>query len=358
MPLPPYANFTRLVFDWPRDVTYQVFPGAGKMTIKFNTLARADVSVIARFAPPWVKNAAWRTEGGSTIVEFETDSDSGFHDFKDGTHVVLDVLTPKTDGAAYAPPGIAKPPVTKMAPASAEASAVKAAAAAKGASSAQAQEVAKTVAALTPAKPEARKPEPAKPDAAKPEAKVDAKPASAPVQQAAATPATAKIPVADGRRTRDGVLIHFRGAGMLPAAVFVRGLTAWVVVENAPNFDSHTLKASLGDFATTVEAVSSNGLGILRIGLNSPMEIGARSNGPVLDIEIAPKVAPPDTAITFARNQAEAPARRHLLGKRQLDDRGPEGGRNAGGPRRRCRAAERCGTRGVAARHRLLFAGQ
>ena len=25
-----YENFTRLVFDWPKDVPYQVFPGAGK----------------------------------------------------------------------------------------------------------------------------------------------------------------------------------------------------------------------------------------------------------------------------------------------------------------------------------------
>ena len=30
-----YEKFTRLVFDWPKDVSYQVFPGAGKMTIKF-----------------------------------------------------------------------------------------------------------------------------------------------------------------------------------------------------------------------------------------------------------------------------------------------------------------------------------
>ena len=159
-----YANFTRLVFDWPKDVSYQVFPGAGKMTIKFNALARADVSAIARFAPPWVKNAAWRIDGGSTIVEFETDSDSGFHDFKDGTHVVLDVLAPKTDSTAYAPPGIAKPTVTKMAPA--ESSAKHGARASRAATPApkarppaQAQEVAKTVAALTPAKPDAKKPD-------------------------------------------------------------------------------------------------------------------------------------------------------------------------------------------------------
>jgi hypothetical protein len=329
-----YANFTRLVFDWPKDVSYQVFPGAGKMTIKFNTLARADVSVIARFAPPWVKNAAWRIDGSSTIVEFETDSDSGFHDFKDGTHVVLDVLAPKTDSAAYAPPGIAKPTVTKMTAASLSpaktdtakpattppaAPPAKVAAAdtpkpapakpaatpatpiaAKGVTAAQAQAITKTATALNPPKPDAPKPDDKKPDAKAADAKpADTKTADATPQP----PAAPAIPVADGHRTRDGVLIHFRGAGMLPTAVFVRGLTAWVVVENAPKFDSHTLKTSLGDFATGVEAVSSNGLGILRIGLKAPMEIGARSNGPILDIEIAPKVAPPDATITFARSQ-------------------------------------------------------
>ena len=44
----------------------------------------------------------------------QTDSDSGYHDFKDGNHVVLDILAPKTDGTAYAPPGTAKPSITKM----------------------------------------------------------------------------------------------------------------------------------------------------------------------------------------------------------------------------------------------------
>src|ERR1700761_7498940 len=115
-----YEKFTRLVFDWPRDVSYSVFPGAGKMTIRFGAPMRVDVSAIARFAPPWVKNAAWRIDGQSTVVEFETDSDSGYHDFKDGTHVVLDILAPRTDGAAYVPPGGAKPTITKIDPAAAK----------------------------------------------------------------------------------------------------------------------------------------------------------------------------------------------------------------------------------------------
>ena len=66
------------------------------------------------------------------------------------------------------------------------------------------------------------------------------------------------VPVADARRTRDGAVITFKGAGNLPAAVFVRGLTAWVVLENAPAFDSGNLKPALGDFAA---GIARGGLG-------------------------------------------------------------------------------------------------
>jgi hypothetical protein len=287
-----YAKFTRLVFDWPHDVSYQVFPGAGKITIRFASPIRIDVSALTRFAPPWVKNASWRIEGRSTIVEFETDSDSGYHDFKDGTHVVLDVLAPKTDGTAYAPPGTAKPGITAMTPVAMPKT---------GASQAQAQVIAQAAQQLA-GKP-APKPADAK-TAAKPESKTaDAK--QQPAQATAAVPASPAIPVADAQRTRDGAIITFRGAGALPAAVFVRGLTAWIVLENAPAFDSGNLKPALGDFAAGVEASSSDGLGILRITLKTPAEIAARSQGSALQIEIAPNLAPAPVTINFARNQAD-----------------------------------------------------
>ena len=296
-----YEKFTRLVFDWPKDVTYQVYPGAGKMTMRFNSPIRVDVSALSKFAPPWVKNASWKIEGNSTVVELETDSDSGYHDFKDGNHVVLDILAPKTDGAAYTPPGIAKPAVTKMETAKVPPK--------PGASNAQAQAILQTVAKLTPPQPE-KKPE-VKPVETKPEAKPETKLADAktPAPSLAAAPApeapTEVIPVADGKRTRDGALITFKGAGGRASAVFLRGLTAWVVLENAPNFDARNLKASLGDFAAGLEAISSNGLGILRITLKAPAEIAARGMGPDLQVEIAPSVAPAPVVIGFARNQSD-----------------------------------------------------
>ena len=315
-----YEKFTRLVFDWPKDVSYQVFPGAGKMTIRFNTPVRMDVSALARLAPPWVKNASWRIDRTTTVVEFETDSDSGYHDFKDGSHVALDILAPKTDGAAYAPPGTTKPVITKMDPVAAKTPApvpAKASAAPVkiGASTAQAQAIVQTATKLAP--PPDKTKQDAKPAEPKPNAKADTKsaevkpstPPPAAVTPQPTAPGTASpteaIPVADAKRTRDGVLITFKGAGGRASAVFVHGLTAWVVLENAPNFDARNLKASLGDFAAGIEAVSSNGLGILRITLKAPAEIGARGLGPNLEVEIASSVAPPPVVIGFARNQSD-----------------------------------------------------
>ncbi len=301
-----YQKFTRLVFDWPKDVSYQVFPAAGKMTVKFASPIRVDVSAIARFAPPWVKNASWHSDGFTTTVEFETDSDSGYHDFKDGKHVVLDVLAPKTDGAAYAPPGDAKPVITKMGTKMEAAPAAKTVAAppakpVTGASVAQTQAVLQTAQQLADKhKPKA---EPHPP--AKPEAKSEAKEAEAHPPAAPAEPAPAAIPVADGKRTRDGAMITFKGAGPLPSAVFVRGLTAWVILENAPSFDSRNLRGALGDFAAGMEALSSNGLGILRITLKQPAEIAARVEDANLVVEIAGTVAPAPVVIGFARNQTD-----------------------------------------------------
>ena len=281
-----YANFTRLVFDWPKPVPYTVFPGAGRMTVRFQSPARFDVSALARFAPPWVKNAAWHLDGNVTVVEFETDTDSGFHDFKDGGKVVLDILAPKTDATAYAPPGMEKPQVTAM----------------KGLSSKQAQAIIDTanqLAGKTPAQP--AKPE-AKPET-KPEAKTaDAKPADA---KTPVTPppmeAPTNVQTADGHLIKNGAVIVFKGTHA--NAVFVRGLTAWVVLVDAPGMDAARLKTELGDFASQVEASSASGISVLRIGLKQPAQIAAENAGADLKVTIGANVASQAAAISFARNQ-------------------------------------------------------
>lgn len=270
-----YSNYTRLVFDWPKPVPYSVFPGAGKLTVRFQALARPDLSAIARFAPPWVKNASWRTEGSAIVVEFDTDSASGFHDFKDGSKVVIDILAPHTDAAAYAPPGLDKPKVTAM-------------------SANQSKIITDTADKLAGK----TKPVETKPDVKEAEAKPEPKPAE--VKAAAAEP---PAPFADSHLTKDGAVISFKNAANHPNAIFVRGLTAWMVLENTPSIDAAALKTQLGGFASQVEASSAAGITVLRIGLKQAAPVTAENAGPDLKVTIGATAATPPGALSFARNQ-------------------------------------------------------
>jgi hypothetical protein len=300
-----YANFTRIVFDWPRNVPYTVFPGAGKLTLRFEAQARPDLSIIDRLQPPWLKNAGWHIEGKSTVVEFQTDADSGYHDFRDGTHVVLDVLAPKTDAAAYDPPGTGKPKPTVLASAAQNPpKAAQTQTATSGVTQAQAKEIADTAAKLAPAPPAQAQatgaPTPLTPAGSNQAAPNQAQPASA---AAAATraPDTAHQSatlVSHG----DQVVMTFAGAGARPSAVFERGMSVWIVLEGAAGLDAEKLKASLGTFPAAVEAATGDGASVLRITLKTPQDVSAKAIGDDLRVTIAPHTTDQPTAIGFSRN--------------------------------------------------------
>ncbi len=296
-----YKNFTRIVFDWTKNVSYAVFPGAGKLTVRFETLAKPDFSALVRQSPPWVKNAAWHVEGKGIVVEFDTDQDSGYHDFRDGQHVVLDVLAPKTDADAYTPPGTAKVKPTLVAANAPKKTTV---------TNAQAQVIATAAAKLSGAA--AVTPAPQTP--AKPQQTAAATPAPTPpaptATPASATtpPATVQMPAeplndAQGKLTRDGAVMTFPGASRKGSVVFLRGMTAWIVLQDAPPLDAAKLKAQLGTFPDQVDASSGNNVTILRVTLKQPEEIAAFPDGSNLKVVIAPQVTSNAAAIGFARNQ-------------------------------------------------------
>src|SRR5215472_8677296 len=97
-----FANYSRLIFDWPRNVPYDVFPGSGHITIRFEAMVRPDFAGFENVSPPWVKEAGWRIENKGTVIEFATDGQSGYRDSRDGTKIVLDITAPKADTVAPA----------------------------------------------------------------------------------------------------------------------------------------------------------------------------------------------------------------------------------------------------------------
>ncbi len=280
-----YHNFTRVVFDWPRKVDYTVYPGAGKLTVRFEAQANLDFSALNRQAPPWVKTADWHIAGKATVVNLAIDSASGYHDFRDGTHIVLDVLKPKTDADAYNPPGDTKPSITALIPAAAT------------------RKPAKLAASPPPAKTaKTAMPVPAPSPAATPPA---ATPAATPAaaQQTADNPDTSQTQPADGKLTREGAVLIFPGAGRKPVAVFTRGLNAWILIEDSQPLNVAKLKAQLGTFPTAVEASSGAGLTQLHLTLRQPESIAAFGEGSTLKVVIAHQVTPNAIALGFARNQ-------------------------------------------------------
>ena len=74
-------------------------------------------------------------------------------------------------------------------------------------------------------------------------------------------------------------MLVFSGAGRRGAAVFLRGMTAWIVLQDAGPLDTAKLKAALGTFPEQVDAESGNGLSVLRITLKEPEQISAMAEG-------------------------------------------------------------------------------
>jgi hypothetical protein len=294
-----YQNFTRIVFDWPKNVPYKVFGGSGKLTVSFDAPANIDFSALDRQAPPWVKSGGWRFTGSSTVVDLSIDYASGYHDFRDGTHVVVDVLAPKTDADAYNPPGQGKPAVVPLTPAKA------APATPQTKTVPPAKQAPQPVATGAPAKLTAPKPEPVAPVTGRPE---QALPEGAGKEAAAAeTPPSPDTMLANGHVTKEGAVLQFSGAARQGVAVFTRGLNAWIVIDTNQPLDIIKLKNQLGSFPTDVEASAGNGTVRLRIALRQPAQIAAFAEGFNLKVVIARDVTPTATALGFARNQ-ENPA--------------------------------------------------
>jgi tetratricopeptide (TPR) repeat protein len=288
-----YSNFTRLVFDWPKNIPYTVFPGAGRLTVRFEAQARPDLSALEHVSPPWVKNTGWKVENHGLVLEFETDTASGYHDFRDGNHVVLDIIAPKTDTATYQPPGIAHPKPVKLA---------------ANVSAAQVQAVADTAAKLKPddtSKPDTKPVTPATPLKPPVTAAITPAPPTTPPQQTAtaapaapAPPAAAPIQTADAQRTAKGVTLTFPGA--VSAAVFTRGLTAWIVLDGKQAIDLVKLKTALGDFPSSFDAANGDASSVLRIGLRIPAKIAAHGAAGKLIVTIGTAPASAPMAIGFS----------------------------------------------------------
>jgi hypothetical protein len=243
-----YSNFTRLVFDWPAEIMYTPYPGKGRISIRFDAAARPDFSMLETRSPPWVKSAGWRLDGTTTVVDIDTDPESAFHDFRDGTRIAIDVLAPKTDASAYLPPGIASAPLAVT-----------------------------SLSASANAGPQA-------------------------------TPAKASSSVMPGpsaEPTRDGAALHFPASRGRPVAVFARGETLWIVLDGHPAIDAATLLSPLVGLIDKADAPSIPGAAVLKLVLRAPLFPAVSENEAALTVTLSRATAASPDPVAFTRQGAD-----------------------------------------------------
>jgi len=234
-----HPGFGRLVFDWPRNVDYDIAQDGDKLNVKFAAPARIDVAALTPKLPKTVLSLATQSSDAGLAVAMTVPEGARLRHFRNGPSIVVDVLA-----------DVAEPAADK----------------------AMSQSAAKQPAAKPEAKPEAKaEPKPApQAVAVKPEAKAEAKaadeslpkyalvpegpaatappqsllPASAPpAADAAATPTgtpTAQTPIA-ARKLVISTLgsapaisgLRFAWPAGAPAAVFERNGALWAVFDRA-----------------------------------------------------------------------------------------------------------------------------
>ena len=96
-----HKGFSRLVFDWSRNVGYRVTKEAGIIIIRFDRPARVDLEAISAARPKYVAGiSAANTGEGELVVRLEVQETARMRHFRAGTRVVVDILKPHDPATA------------------------------------------------------------------------------------------------------------------------------------------------------------------------------------------------------------------------------------------------------------------
>lgn len=281
-----HPTYTRLVFDWPERIDFNVVTEAKSATVRFERATPVDLGRLPKFPPRGIANLATRIENGSSIVSFDIPEGATVKSWRDGAKIVLDVSQPAEATTAEKKP--AAPPANQTAANQPAPAPAKTAEAPKPQPSAQ-----------PPAKPEAPKSETAKPEAAKqptpqpsqqtvtlpptiartPQAGVPAAAPTTPVETAPLgtfmpAPPTGPItgeplvPGVDSSRT--GPLLNFPWTRPVAAAAFMRNGALWLVFDRAASVDLRPITTRDWSGAINgIEQLPVPGVTVLRLAVPS-----------------------------------------------------------------------------------------
>lgn len=303
-----HEAFSRLVFDWPRQVGYDLDRQGDSVTVRFAEPGRLAVGPVRADLPRNVRGLGVDDDDGRSVVRLTVPDSARVRDFLSGPKVVIDVYGPRTvpappaeaeteaDESAPAADGAAAEPVAADdadAPAAGDVAEEETPAEAGDPVEAADAEAAAETAEPEAAVPEVAEPEVAEPGAAEPEAVAPESAAAAPQDEGteppeAAEPApagdrplaltppgqddadngNADADPADAVAAEDGdvvVRLRFDWDEPVAAAVFRRGGALWVVFDKAKAIDLEALRNAGGNLIRSAAHVPTEQASALRL---------------------------------------------------------------------------------------------
>ena len=300
-----HRGFSRMVFDWPRKVAYEIERTGGGATITFGRPARVDIGALGAKPSKYIRDVVSQVKDGRLIVTLAVPETSRLRHFVSGSRVVVDVLAPsETENASRAP---------ASAPAGAPPGDQGETSAPSGVPSATEEKPENTAASkpipLIPAKPTAVGPPPRAPAPdGQPRSAAAATPVSAPVDEQPATdpgpaqekPAAAPAPVVAERAPDEPPPVpglRFDWNEPVAAAVFRRAGFLWVAFDKASQADVDGLRAQGGNVIRTIEQIPSERATVLRLATVSGVNPEIKRDGFAWILEFRRQRIQPQTAI-------------------------------------------------------------
>ncbi len=105
-----HKNYSRLVFDWTRNVKYQIERKGETATISFSRPEKINLARLTRRLPPRITSAEYSAGGPGSVVSLGLAPGARLRHFRSGTKIVVDVL-----GGSAAPSTASSPKAAKEA---------------------------------------------------------------------------------------------------------------------------------------------------------------------------------------------------------------------------------------------------
>lgn len=261
-----HARYGRMVFDWKKSVGYTVQRAGNRLVLRFDSPAEIALVHAPKWLPSQIKSLQAVNEGRGVKVSLLVSPSARHRHFRDGTHVVVDVIGPASANAAKpvtasATPAKTKPTETKVATARLPKPPATAKAAPEKAKSA---------------------PAPGKP------AKVAARPAKLSPRDQLNASFRPLISV-DAERRGPGLRLRFNWREKVAAAAFRRADHLWLLFDKEARLDLGGMQVGGRGIIRAVEQIDAPGIAWLKLTLPASFAATATRRGDRWEFDLAPR---------------------------------------------------------------------